>query len=372
MKIGVPTEIKNNENRVSMTPHGAKSLVDSGHEVLIETNAGAGSGFSDEQYQEAGATTKSLNEVWDSGLIVKVKEPIEQEYQFFKENQIIFTYLHLTGTPEVLTNNLVNKKVTSIAYETVQKGNTLPLLAPMSEIAGRLAIHLGSLYLMKSYGGSGLLLDKISGVDSTRTVVFGGGSVGEASVRSAVSLGSDVTLFDINQERLDSLSSSISSDRFHTVLSSQGSQDRVQEIVSKADLVVGAVLIPGARPPIVLTEDMVKSMKKGSVIVDVAIDQGGCIETSRPTTHSDPVYEKHGVTHYCVTNMPAAVPRTSTLALTTATLPYIQKIATESSLENVLSRDESLLAGVNTHNGSIACKPVADFFNKPYVHPLKG
>jgi len=370
MKIGVIKEIKNNENRVSMTPQGAKSLVDAGHEVLIETAAGVGSGFSDEQYNEAGASIESLRDVWDSDLIVKVKEPLEQEYHFFKKNQIIFTYLHLTGTPEVLTNNLVSKNVTSIAYETVQKGGTLPLLAPMSEIAGRLAVHFGSVYLMKSYGGNGILLDKITGVENTKTVVFGGGSVGEASARSAVSLGSDVTLFDINQERLDFLSSSISNDQFYAVLSDQQSQDKVAETVSKADLVVGAVLVPGARPPIVLSEDMVKTMKKGSVIVDVAIDQGGCLETSMPTTHSDPVYEKHGVIHYCVTNMPAAVPRTSTLALTTATLPYIQKIAAE-SLENVLSRDESLLCGVNTHNGNITCKPVADFFNKPYVHPLK-
>ncbi|TXL60526.1 alanine dehydrogenase [Cerasibacillus terrae] len=356
MKIGVPKERLNNENRVAMTPAGVLSLKNDGHQIYIETNAGLGSGFTDEQYKEVGATiVATAKEAWENEMIMKVKEPIPEEYEFLQEGQIIFTYFHLANE-ETLTHTLLEKKVTAIAYETVQLSNrSLPLLTPMSEVAGRMATQIGAQFLEKTYGGKGVLLAGIPGVKRSKVTIIGGGVVGTNAAKVAVGLGADVTMVDLNPNRLRELDDIFGSS-LKTLMSNPMN---IAEAVSESDLVIGAVLIPGARAPKLVSEEMVKNMSQGSVIIDVAIDQGGIVETSdRVTTHDDPTYTKHGVVHYAVSNMPGAVPRTSTLGLTNVTIPYAQQIANK-GLEQAITDNEALLKGVNTMDGHVTYHAVA-------------
>ncbi|MED5074659.1 alanine dehydrogenase, partial [Anoxybacillus geothermalis] len=325
MIIGVPKEIKNNENRVAITPAGVLSFVQAGHTVLIEKEAGVGSGFNDSDYARAGAQIiERAEDVWaQADMVMKVKEPLPSEYRFFRPGLVLFTYLHLAADPE-LTRALKESGVIAIAYETVQVGRTLPLLTPMSEVAGRMAAQIGAQFLEKPYGGKGILLGGVPGVARGKVVIIGGGVVGTNAAKVAVGLGADVTIIDLNADRLRELDD-IFGNQITTLMSNPMN---IAEAVAEADLVIGAVLIPGARAPKLVTEDMVKAMKPGSVIVDVAIDQGGIVETSdHVTTHDDPTYVKHGVVHYAVANMPGAVPRTSTIALTNVTIPYALQIA---------------------------------------------
>ena len=352
MKVGIIKEIKDKENRVAVTPEGVKKFADNGHEIFVEENAGIGSGFANEEYEKAGAKIVSAGEAWNSELILKVKEPMENEYEYLKENQIIFTYLHLAGVTKTLTEALLDKKTTGIAYETVESDGKLPLLAPMSAVAGDMAPQIGSYYLAKFNNGKGVLLGDVDGMVSGRVVVIGGGFVGMHAAKTAVGIGTEVYVFDINEERLKMLENEIPG--LKTMVSNE---KNIKKIIKDADLVVGAVLLPGGKAPKVVTEEMVKMMQPGSVIVDVAIDQGGCIETSKPTKHSDPVFVKHGVIHYCVTNMPGAYPRTSTIALTSATLPYALKLA-EKGVEAV-KEEEGFMKGVNTYKGFITYEEVA-------------
>ena len=352
MKVGIIKEIKDKENRVAVTPEGVKKFADNGHEIFVEENAGIGSGFANEEYEKAGAKIVSAGEAWNSELILKVKEPMENEYEYLKENQIIFTYLHLAGVTKTLTEALLDKKTTGIAYETVESDGKLPLLAPMSAVAGDMAPQIGSYYLAKFNNGRGVLLGDVDGMVSGRVVVIGGGFVGMHAAKTAVGIGTEVYVFDINEERLKMLENEIPG--LKTMVSNE---KNIKKIIKDADLVVGAVLLPGGKAPKVVTEEMVKMMQPGSVIVDVAIDQGGCIETSKPTKHSDPVFVKHGVIHYCVTNMPGAYPRTSTIALTSATLPYALKLA-EKGVEAV-KEEEGFMKGVNTYKGFITYEEVA-------------
>lgn len=364
MIIGVPKEIKNNENRVGLTPAGVTAFKNNGHEVWIENNAGMGSGFTDEDYQAAGAKIVSTaKEAWSADMVIKVKEPLSEEYGFFREGLLLYTYLHLAPEPE-LTKALVDKKVVSIAYETIQLDNgSLPLLTPMSEVAGRMSIQIGAQFLEKSKGGKGVLLGGVPGVAPAEVVVVGGGIVGTNAAKMAVGLGASVTLVDINADRLRQLDDMFQG-RLKTLMSNSYN---IAEAVKKADLLIGAVLIPGARAPRLVTEDMVKAMQPGSVIVDVAIDQGGSIETiDRITTHSNPTYVKHGVLHYAVANMPGAVARTSTLALTNVTVPYGVQIANkgwkQASLDN-----KALAKGINVVDGKVTFKAVADAHGYTYV-----
>lgn len=364
MIIGVPKEIKQQESRVAMTPAGVDALVAHGHKVIIEKGAGKGAGFIDEAYASVGAElVNSAADVWgNSEMIVKVKEPLPQEYKYFRKDLVIFTYLHLAPEPE-LTRALMEKKVVAIAYETVQKmDGSLPLLTPMSEIAGRMSVQVGATYLEKIHGGKGVLLDGVAGVPPASVVVLGAGTVGTNAVKRAVGIGARVTVIDINIDRLRYLSD-IFGNEIETLYSNRFN---IMEAVKNADLVVGSVLIPGAKAPKILTEDMVKSMKPGSVIVDVAIDQGGCVETiEHPTTHDNPVIVKHGVLHYAVANIPGVVPRTSTLALTNATLPYILKIANKGWKQAVIE-DKALAKGVNVVEGKVTYAAVAEAHNLPY------
>lgn len=367
MIIGVSKEIKNNENRVGLTPAGADSLIKAGHKVLIEKSAGVGSGFSDENYISVGAEIISdKKKLFDEAeMIIKVKEPLAPEYEFFHEGQILFTYLHLAPEPE-LTDALLQKKVVGIAYETVvgRDGKTLPLLAPMSEIAGRMSIQLGAQFLESQYGGRGILLGGVSGVESGQVVIVGGGIVGTNAAKMAVGLGARVTIIDLSIERLRYLDD-IFGGKVQTIMSNSYN---IANWTKKADLVVGAVLIPGAKTPKLVTEEMVKEMKKGSVIVDVAIDQGGCVETSdHVTTHDNPTFEKFGVIHYSVANIPGAVSRTSTLALTNATLPYALKIA-EKGWKISCAEDAGLAKGLNTIDGKITNKNVAEALGKNFTN----
>uniref|UniRef100_UPI0035B500A5 alanine dehydrogenase n=1 Tax=Neobacillus sp. TaxID=2675273 RepID=UPI0035B500A5 len=325
MRIGVPKEIKNNENRVAMTPAGVVNLVQFGHEVFVEKGAGLGSGFTDEDYQAAGAKlVNSAEEAWSMEMVMKVKEPLPEEYKYFREGLILFTYLHLAPEPE-LTKALIEKKVVGIAYETVQLPNgTLPLLTPMSEVAGRMATQVGAQFLEKINGGMGILLSGVPGVQRGKVTIIGGGVAGTNAAKMAIGLGAKVTIIDLNPDRLRQLDDIFGSE----VTTLMSNPYNIAEAVKDSDLVIGAVLIPGAKAPKLVTEEMVKSMKKGSVVVDIAIDQGGIFETTdRITTHSDPTYVKHGVVHYAVANMPGAVPRTSTFALTNVTVPYALQIA---------------------------------------------
>jgi len=362
MRIGLPKEIKNNENRVALTPAGAVHLINAGHEVYVETGAGLGSGFTDEEYKAAGAKLVSTKEAWSSEMVMKVKEPIPEEYGYFYEGLILFTYLHLAPEPE-LTKALTDKKVVGIAYETVQNVNgSLPLLTPMSEVAGRMAPQIGAQFLEKPHGGKGILIGGIPGVKRGKVTVIGGGIVGTNAAKIAVGLGADVTILDLNPDRLRQLDD-IFGKQVNTLMSSPFN---IAESVKESDLVIGAVLIPGAKAPRLVTEEMVKSMHEGSVIVDVAIDQGGIFETTdHITTHDDPTYVKHGVVHYAVANMPGAVPRTSTIGLTNVTVPYATRIASLGYVKACLA-DPSLLKGINTLDGYVTYQAVADAHGLDY------
>jgi len=341
-----------------LTPEGAKQLVSNGHKVLIEKNAGAGSGFSDDEYFKNGARIVDTKDAWNVDIVVKVKEPLENEYQFLK-NQILFTYLHLAGIPKALTEVLLKAKTTAIAYETVEDNyRRLPLLAPMSAIAGNMATQVGAYYLAKVNGGKGTMLGEVLGNFYGKVMIIGDGVVGRHAAKTAYGMGADVYLFGRHEERMDLLRDAIGR-RSHIMLSTP---ENISEHIKDADLVVGAVLVAGAKAPHVVTEEMVKTMQPGSVIVDVSIDQGGCIETSRPTKHSDPIFVKHGVIHYCVTNMPGAYPRTSTIALTNATFPYLLKLANQ-EFEKYIKEDIGFAKGVNTYKGFITYKPVAEGLN---------
>lgn len=363
--VGVVKEIKAYENRVALTPAGALSLVKAGHTVLVEQAAGKGSGFEDAEYTAAGATIlPTAAEVWaKSEMIMKVKEPLASEFGYFRPGLILFTYLHLAAEPE-LTKALVDQKVIAIAYETVQNADrSLPLLTPMSEVAGRMSVQIGAHFLEKAHGGRGVLLGGIPGVAPGNVVVVGGGVVGTNAAKMALGLGAQVTIFDVSAERLRYLDD-VFLGRLQTRISNEYS---LAEAVSKADLVVGAVLIPGARAPKLVTEEMVKGMPKGSVIVDVAIDQGGSVATiDRITTHADPVYEKHGVIHYAVANMPGAVPRTSTSGLTNVTLPFALQLANK-GWQRALKENAALAKGANVIDGRVTYQAVAEAFGLEFV-----
>lgn len=367
MIIGVPKEIKNNENRVGMTPGGAKSYIRKGHRVLVETHAGEGSGFTDAEYKDAGCEiyTEVAKLFHDADMIVKVKEPLESEYGLFKEGQILYTYLHLAPAPE-LTTALLKAKVKGIAFETVQlPSGELPLLTPMSEVAGRMSIQVGATLLQKYNGGLGVLLGGVPGTAPAEVVIIGGGKVGTNAAKMAVGMGAKVTILDMSLGRLSYLDD-IFNGRVTTLASNE---NNLEESVMKADLLVGAVLVPGRAAPKVISEDMVKKMKKGSVIVDVAIDQGGSIATiDRVTTHDNPSYEKHGVVHYSVANMPGAVPRTSTIALEASTLPYGLMLA-DMGLEKAVLENAALMKGLNVYDGHITYMGVAESLDLPYVDP---
>lgn len=357
MIIGVPKEIKDNEARVALTPAGAKALVEASHTVLVETHAGAASSFTDADYQNAGAEiVGEAGYAWSKAdLVVKVKEPIESEYKFFREGLVLFTYLHLAPLP-VLTDTLLKSKVIGIAYETVRdRANTLPLLTPMSEVAGRMSVQVGAAYLEKEHGGRGILLGGVPGVPPAHVTVIGGGVVGTNAAKIALGMGAKVTIADLNLNRLREIDD-IFGGRIYTLASNSYN---VAQAVREADLVIGGVLIPGAMAPKVVTKKMVSEMKRGAVIVDVAIDQGGCVETAHPTTHSNPSFVVDGVVHYCVTNMPGAVPHTSTLALTNATFPYMMRIAKLGAKE-ALKQDAGFAEGLNTYLGTLTYKGVAD------------
>lgn len=357
MIIGVPKEIKSNENRVALTPSGAAALRRAGHTVLVESKAGSGSGFFNGDYEAGGATV--LDEAADifqrADLIMKVKEPQTQEYALLRPGQILFTYLHLAPEP-VLTEALLEKKVTAIAYETIRRGNTLPLLTPMSEVAGRMAVQIGVQYLTKPFGGKGILAGGVPGVEPAQIVIVGGGTVGLNAARMAVGLGARVVVLDASAQRLQQLDD-LFTGRITTIMSSMYTLSKWS---ARADLLIGAVLLPGAAAPKLITKSMVMAMSHGSVIIDVAIDQGGCVETiDHATTHDSPVYEKYGILHYAVANMPGAVPRTSTIALTNATLPYALQLASLGWKE-ACRGDKGLAAGLNTIAGHITYQAVAD------------
>jgi alanine dehydrogenase len=354
--VGLPKEIKDNEYRVGLTPAGVRALTDASHRVIAEKSAGEGSGFEDALYERAGAEIlNSADDVWSQAeMIVKVKEPIQLEYHRMREGQLLFTYLHLAPDKR-LTTELLNRKVTGIAYETItDRRGGLPLLTPMSEVAGRMAIQVGAHYLEKMSGGRGILLGGVPGVPAARVVIIGGGVVGTNAAKIAVGMGAHVTIIDNNLDRLRELD-----DIFLSKISTLASSAyMIHDAISEADLIVGAVLVPGASAPKLVTRNMLKDVPNGAVIVDVAVDQGGCIETTHPTTHSDPTYYVEGVLHYCVANMPGAVPRTSTFALTNATLPYAVKLANKGFFE-AISSDLGLKAGVNTYASHCTYQAVA-------------
>ncbi|WP_412839637.1 alanine dehydrogenase [Bacillus paranthracis] len=364
MRIGIPTEIKNNENRVAMTPAGAVHLVQNGHEVFVQKGAGLGSGFTDEEYVQAGAKlVETAEEAWNQDMVMKVKEPVASEYGYFREGLILFTYLHLAPEPE-LTKALIDNKVVSIAYETVQLDNrSLPLLAPMSEVAGRMSAQIGAQFLEKNKGGKGILLAGVPGVKRGKVTIIGGGQAGTNAAKIAVGLGADVTIIDLSAERLRQLDD-IFGNQVKTLMSNPYN---IAEAVKESDLVIGAVLIPGAKAPKLVTEEMIQSMEPGSVVVDIAIDQGGIFETTdRITTHDNPTYEKHGVVHYTVANMPGAVPRTSTLALTNVTVPYAVQIANKGYKDACLG-NTALLKGINTLDGYVTFEAVAEAHGLQYA-----
>ena len=357
MLIGVPKEIKDNEARVGLTPAGAKALVDAGHTVLLEASAGAQSGFPDSDYRAAGAQILAeAEQIWAKAeMVVKVKEPVAAEYKFFRPGLVLFTYLHLAPVRE-LTDKLLDAQVIGIAYETVKdKNGALPLLMPMSEVAGRMSVQVGANYLEKERGGRGILLGGVPGVLPAKVTIIGGGIVGTNAARIAVGMGAQTTLVDLNLNRLRELDDQFAG-KLHTLASNSYN---IAKATSEADLVIGAVLIPGTTAPKLVTREMVAKMKSGAVIVDVAIDQGGCIETAKPTTHSNPSYTVDGVVHYCVTNMPGAVAHTSTLALTNATLPYVLKLAKFGAKE-ALKQDAGLAEGLNTWLGKLTYRGVAE------------
>jgi alanine dehydrogenase len=367
MLIGVPTEIKNNENRVAITPAGVHELTRRGHDVLIQSGAGLGSGISDEQFTAVGAKlTPKADKVWaDADLLLKVKEPIEAEYPRLRAGQVVFTYLHLAAS-RPCTDALLSSGTTAIAYETVQLADrSLPLLQPMSEVAGRLAPQVGAYHLMKSHGGAGMLLGGVPGTPKAKVVVIGGGVAGEHAAANALGMGADVTIVDISIPRLRQLEV-----RFQGAIQTRPSTAfEIGNLVRDADLVVGSVLIPGEKAPKLVTDAMVATMRPGSVLVDIAIDQGGCFEGSRPTTHDDPTFPVHDTVYYCVANMPGAVPGTSTRALTNATLPYVLALA-DKGWQKAIADDPALALGLNVHAGQVTNPGVADAFGMGFVAPL--
>lgn len=364
MIIGVPKEIKNNENRVALTPAGVKELKKHGHTVFVQSTAGEGSGFTDEQYIEAGASMlPTIEETYAKAeMIMKVKEPIEPEYSLIKENQLLFTYFHFASY-EPLTHAMVKNKSVCLAYETVEKADrSLPLLIPMSEVAGRMAVQKGANYLEKPLGGRGILLGGVPGVLPAKVVILGGGVVGTQAAWMAAGMGADVTIMDLSLPRLRYLSDVMPAN----VRTMMSNEYNIREMIKDADLVIGAVLIPGAKAPHLITRPMLKDMKKGAVLVDVAVDQGGCIETCKPTTHENPTFVIDDVVHYCVANMPGAVPYTSTLALTNATLPYAIQLANK-GWQAACKENNELKLGLNVIQGEIVYKAVAEAFNLPYT-----
>ncbi len=367
MRIGVPREIKPQENRIGLTPESVKILVSEGHEVLVENNGGFEAGFENDQYTKAGAmiVNKASDIFNDSEIIVKVKEPQKVEVDMIRENQIVYTYLHLAAAKE-LTEGLIKSKSINIAYETVTDDNgRLPLLAPMSAVAGRMSVQAGAHCLEKNQKGRGLLLGGAPGVGGGTVVILGGGVVGENAAIIAIGLQAKVHIVDKSESRLKQLVQMFGD----KIIPEQSDKIDLNKLVSEADLLVGGVLIPGAEAPKLVTKDMLKLMKRGSVIVDVAIDQGGCVETSKPTTHGDPTYIVDDVVHYCVANMPGGVPRTSTLALNNATLPFLVTLANK-GYQKALSEDKNFLAGLNVYKGHVTYKAVADAFGHEYANPL--
>lgn len=364
MLIGIPKEIKNRENRVAVVPGGVEVLVASGHKVMIEKGAGLGAGIPDARYVAAGATiVNTAKQVWDDAeMIMKVKEPIPEEYARMRSGQILYTYLHLAAVPE-LAKALLDRKVTAIAYETIELANgSLPLLTPMSEVAGRMAVQVGAQCLQKHNGGKGLLLGGVPGVARGRVAIIGGGVVGINSAKMAIGLGAQVTMLDVNPARLAYLDD-IFGNNIQTLMSNP---ENLAKAVRESDLLVGAVLITGAKAPCLVNRDMVRTMEPDSVIVDVAIDQGGCVETIRPTTHDDPVFKEEGVLHYGVTNIPGDVPKTSTYALTNVTIKYAMELANK-GLARALDESEPLRKGLNSFNGKLTHKAVADALNIPHA-----
>ncbi len=363
MRIGIPKEIKDHEYRVGMIPAGVAALVAAGHEVVVQAEAGTGSGFSDSQFVEAGARIEAdVDRLWAGAeMIIKVKEPVKPEYERMQRGQLLFTYLHLAPLPE-LTDVLVQREVAGVAYETITDSEgRLPLLTPMSEVAGRMSVVVGASYLQKTHGGRGTLLAGIPGVPPGDVVIIGGGIVGINALKMAMGLGASVTVLETNLDRMRYID-----DMFHgQVITLASNGHNLLAALKRADLLIGAVLIPGRAAPKLVTRAMIGQMKPGSVVVDVAVDQGGCFETTRPTTHSDPVYTVDGVVHYCVANMPGAVPRTSTFGLTNATLPYALALANK-GLKLAALDDPGLLEGINTLKGHVTSKPVADSLGRPY------
>ena len=365
MKVGIPKEIKNNENRVGMTPAGVAELVRRGHEVCVQHTAGEGSGFSDDEYVKAGARIlPTIEAVYgECDMIVKVKEPIEQEYGLVRKGQLLFTYFHFASEKE-LTDAMLKSGAICLAYETVQLPNgSLPLLQPMSEVAGRMATLNGAYYLQKTQSGKGKLISGVPGVSPANVLVLGGGVVGEAAARMAAGLGADVIITDISLPRLRQLDIETPAN-VHTLYSSE---HNIRQLLPTVDIVIGSVLVPGDKTPHLITREMLKLMEQGTVLVDVAIDQGGCFETSRPTTHSEPVYIEEGIVHYCVANIPGAVPNTSTLALTNATLKYAVALA-DKGWQQACKDDAALAKGLNIVEGRVTFKPVADLYGLPFCN----
>ena len=364
MIIGVPKEIKANENRVAATPADIGDLIQAGHEVLVETNAGLGSGFSDEEYRKAGADVlDSAADVWKAKMVIKVKEPLEEEYKYFYDGLILFTYLHLANDKK-LTEALMESNVSAVGYETISVNGALPLLKPMSEVAGRFAVQAGAQFLQNIYGGSGVLLGGVPGVERGRVVIIGGGVVGINAAKMALGLGARVTILDVSQERLAEIDDIFGS-QIDTLMSNSYN---IGEVVRDADLVIGSVLIPGAKAPVLVTTEMIKSMRPGSVVVDIAVDQGGNFETTEhATTHEEPVYERHGILHYAVANVPGAVPRTATIALTNVTMRYVADIANK-GLEKAFLSDRSIMRGVNVYKGLVTNKGVANALDLKFTN----
>src|SRR6059036_3051671 len=365
MTIGIPKEIKEQEQRVGLLPSAAQTLVGHGHTVLVQKNAGVGCGYPDEEYVKAGAQiVESAEEIFQrADMIVKVKEPLPAEWPLLRPGQILFTYLHLAAN-KALTEALMNSGVTALAYETIEVNHRLPLLEPMSEIAGRMSVVMGAYYLAKHNGGTGVLLGGVPGVLPGRVVVLGGGTAGVNAARMATGLGADVTILEVDLERMRFLDITMGS--AHTLYSSES---HLRELMPNVDLLIGAVLLPGAKAPKLITRAMLKAMKPGSVLVDIAIDQGGCAETSRPTTHLQPVYVEKGVTHYCVANMPAAYARTATQALTNGTYRYVELLA-DLGLDGACEKQLALIGGINTRDGRLTCQAVAEAHGLKYEPPL--
>lgn len=362
MQIGIPKEIKAQEDRVGLTPDNVKTLVNNGHTVFVETDAGNGSGFTNEEYVAAGAQlTEDPASVWASEMVIKVKEPLASEFDYFHEGLILFAYFHLAPEND-LTDALLAHKVTAIAYETMEENGGLPLLTPMSEVAGRMAIQIGAQYLEKQNGGSGILLAGVPGVASGHVVIIGGGTVGFNAAKLAVGMGANVTILDVNTARLAELEELLDG-KVTTLMSNEAN---IRNVIQTADVVVGSVLVTGRRAPVLVTEEMVKTMKEGSVLVDIAVDQGGNFETTHPTTHQDPVYVKHGIIHYTVANIPGAVPRTSTLALTNATMNFASQIINK-GVEAAAKASNTILTGINTYQGHLTHEGVAESQDKPYT-----